>query len=124
MAIVRRAQLDDQVGIHDSHMGSIREICVHDHGEEEIKGWGYRQMRSKEQWLQTLDNQNKFVWVVEHEKEIEGHCFISLVPEESKADIHCLYLVSSHLDIHTSPVLHNFNPRGVLRRRDGWRGGR
>ena len=92
MAIVRRAQFGDQVGIHDSHMRSIREICVHDHGEEEIKGWGYREMRSKEQWLQTLDNQNKFVWVVEHENEIEGHCFISLVPEEIKADIHCLYL--------------------------------
>ena len=92
MAIVRRAQVGDQVGIHDSHMRSIREICVHDHGEEEIKGWGYREIRTKEQWLQTLDNQNKFVWVVEYEKEIEGHCFISLVPEESKADIYSLYL--------------------------------
>ena len=92
MAYVRRAKLEDQVGIHDSHMRSIREICVHDHGEEEIKGWGYREIRSKEQWLQTLNNQNRFVWVVEHENEIEGHCFISLVPEEAKADIHSLYL--------------------------------
>jgi len=92
MAIVRRAQFGDQVGIHDSHMRSIREICVHDHGEEEIKGRGYREMRSKEQWLQTLDNQNRYVWVVEYENEIEGHCFISLVPEEAKAEIHCLYL--------------------------------
>ena len=92
MAIVRRAQFGDQIGIHDSHMRSIREICVHDHGEEEIKGWGYREIRSKEQWLETLNNQNRFVWVVEHENEIEGHCLISLIPEESKADIHCLYL--------------------------------
>ena len=37
MPIVRRAQFGDQVGIHESHMRSIREICVHDHGEEETK---------------------------------------------------------------------------------------
>ena len=92
MAIVRRAKLRDQVGIHDSHMRSIREICVHDHGEEEIKGWGYREVRSHQQWEQTLSNTKKYIWVVEHENKIEGHCFISLVPEDAKADIHCLYL--------------------------------
>ena len=39
--IVRKATQDDRQGLHDAHMRSIREICVKDHGEDEIKGWGY-----------------------------------------------------------------------------------
>jgi hypothetical protein len=38
--IIRKAKVGDESGIHEAHMRSIREICVKDHGEEEIKGWG------------------------------------------------------------------------------------
>ena len=36
MAYIRKARTGDENGIHESHMRSIREVCVHDHGEEEI----------------------------------------------------------------------------------------
>lgn len=42
-AIIRRAKIEDARAIHEAHMESIREVCVRDHGHEEIKGWGFRE---------------------------------------------------------------------------------
>lgn len=92
MALIRRGRLGDENGIHDSHMRSIREICVHDHGEEEIKGWGFRSNRSTEHWIKTFDDPQIFIWVVEHENIIEGHAFLRCANEQSSAHIHSLYL--------------------------------
>ena len=92
MAHIRRAQLEDQEGMHKAHMRSIREICIHDHGKEEIKGWGYREMKSQEHWQQSFANPEHFFWVVEHNTKIEGHAFIRIERETKKAHIHSLYL--------------------------------
>ena len=97
MAFIRRARLEDDVGIHESHMRSIREICVHEHGEEEIRGWGYRKQRSRDHWEKMLENEQAFIWVVEHNEKIEGHAFFRINREEKTAHLHSLYL---------TPVVH------------------
>jgi hypothetical protein len=37
---IREAKPGDESLIHEAHMRSIREVCIKDHGEEEIHGWG------------------------------------------------------------------------------------
>ena len=83
---IRKAQSGEDEAIHSAHMRSIREVCVHDHGEEEIKGWGYRECGTR--WTQAI--QNGLVWVVEHEGQIEGVGNIQILGE--KAYVHSLYL--------------------------------
>ena len=39
--LIRQARFGDELGIHEAHMRSIREVCIHEHGPGEIKGWGY-----------------------------------------------------------------------------------
>ena len=87
---IREAKPGDEIGIHESHMRSIREVCVKDHGEEEIKGWGNRPLGQR--WTDAV--KNGFVWVVEFEKSIHGHGYIRLFEEnnEKRAHIHGLYL--------------------------------
>ena len=83
---IRKAKIGEDEAIHSAHMRSIREVCVHDHGEEEIKGWGYRECGNR--WTQAI--QNGLVWVVEHEGQIEGVGNIQIKCE--KAYVHSLYL--------------------------------
>lgn len=87
MAYIRKARTGDENGIHESHMRSIREVCVHDHGEEEIRGWGYRERGTR--WDDAVVKGD--VWVVEHEGEIKGHACIRL-KNEQEAHIYGLYL--------------------------------
>lgn len=44
---IRKALQTDREKIYEAHMRSIREICVKDHGEEEVKGWGYRELGNR-----------------------------------------------------------------------------
>ena len=83
---IRKAKIGEDEAIHSSHMRSIREVCVHDHGEEEIKGWGYRECGAR--WTQAI--QEGRVWVVDHGGQIEGVGNIQIKGE--KAYIHSLYL--------------------------------
>lgn len=84
--LIRKGRAGEEDAIHDAHMRSIREVCVHDHGEEEIRGWGYRERGSRfEEGIR-----NGLVWVVEHEQKIEG--LASMMLKEESAYIHCLYL--------------------------------
>ena len=87
MAHIRIAQKGDEDGIHYSHMISIREVCVHDHGPEEIKGWGYRERGTR--WDSAVENGE--VWVVEKEGQIEGHACIRM-RDEQRAHVLGLYL--------------------------------
>jgi hypothetical protein len=45
--IIRKAVPGEEQEIHKVHMRSIREVCVKDHGEEEIKGWGNRELGNR-----------------------------------------------------------------------------
>ena len=83
---IRKARPGDEDAIHDSHMRSIREVCVHDHGEEEIKGWGYRERGTRYERAIVED----YVWVVEHDDQIEGHGFIKI--NGATAHIYSLYV--------------------------------
>jgi GNAT superfamily N-acetyltransferase len=87
---IRVGRPGDEAGIHESHMRSIREICVKDHGEEEIKGWGYRPLGTR--WDEPLKTGH--VWVIELDKVIQGSCYIRIFEEDAvpKAHIHCLYI--------------------------------
>jgi hypothetical protein len=40
--LIREARPGDESGMHEAQMRSIREVCIRDHGEEEVKGWGNR----------------------------------------------------------------------------------
>lgn len=83
---IRKAQIGEDEAIHSAHMRSIREVCVHDHGEDEIKGWGYRECGSR--WTHAI--QNGLVWVVEHEGQIEGVACLKF--GDVKAYVLSLYL--------------------------------
>src|SRR5690348_16319242 len=88
--LIREARPGDEHAIHEAHMRSIREICVKDHGLEEIRGWGNRPLGNR--WVDPI--KNGFIWVVEHHVEIHGHGYIRIFEEneESRAHIHGLYL--------------------------------
>lgn len=87
---IRPARPGDENGIHESHMRSIREICVKDHGEDEIRGWGNRPLGDR--WTTAI--KNGFVWVVEAEGEIHGHGYIRIFKDgaDTRAHIHGLYV--------------------------------
>lgn len=89
--LVRKARVGEEDAIHESHMRSIREVCVHDHGEDEIRGWGYRERGNRFE----KGVQHGLVWVLEHEQKIEGHGSMHL--EEEYAHIHSLYLTPAVL---------------------------
>ncbi len=87
---VRLAKPGDEAAIHAAHMRSIREVCVKDHGEEEIRGWGFREQGNR--WVDAI--LRKEVWVVEYQGSIQGMGYIRIFEENgaSKAYLHALYL--------------------------------
>lgn len=89
-ASIRLARPGDELAIHEAHMRSIREICVKDHGEEEIRGWGYRPLEDR--WVQAI--KDELVWVVELNNKICGFGYIRDCPKDDQiiANIHALYL--------------------------------
>jgi GNAT superfamily N-acetyltransferase len=88
--IIRSAQSGDEAGIHEAHMRSIREVCVKDHGEEEIRGWGNRPLGNR--WTDAIKTGH--VWVIESNGSIFGHAYIRIFEEngEKRAHVHGLYL--------------------------------
>jgi putative acetyltransferase len=89
--IIRIARTEDAEAIHRAHMKSIREICVKDHGKEEIKGWGFR-IYDPSHRIETIKRDS--VWVVEAEGQIEGFAHIRLFErdEAKQAYLWALYL--------------------------------
>ena len=87
---IRQAKPGDENAIHEAHMRSIREVCVKDHGEEEIRGWGNRPLGNR--WVDAI--KNDFVWVVEAQATIFGQGYIRFFEEggRKKGHIHGLYL--------------------------------
>jgi GNAT superfamily N-acetyltransferase len=71
-------------------MRSIREVCVHEHGEDEIRGWGNRPLGTR--WVNSIQNEN--VWVVADGDAIYGLAYLSLPSEngEVRAFLDSLYL--------------------------------
>lgn len=87
--LIRSALLCDAAGIHEAHMRSIREVCVKDHGEEEVKGWGHRELGDR--WTNAI--KNKEVLVVEYGNKIAGVGHLRIIPEkEVVGHLHALYL--------------------------------
>jgi len=89
-AVIRNARPGDESGIHEAHMRSIREVCIKDHGTEEVKGWGYRPLGNR--WVDAIKDEK--VWVVEKDGAIYGHAYLRFSNENGKprAYIHGLYL--------------------------------
>ena len=86
--LIRKAEMLDREAIHAAHMRSIREVCVKDHGPDEIKGWGYRELG--ERWI---DGINKgLVWVAERDEKIHGLASIAFADDDRSAHIQALYL--------------------------------
>ena len=90
-SILRVAVPGDEAGIHDAHMRSIREVCSRDHGAEEIRGWGHRELGDR--WRSNiLRNQiDEWIWVVEKDGRIEGYVFSRLQTD------HVMYLGGLYL---------------------------
>jgi GNAT superfamily N-acetyltransferase len=87
---IREAKPGEENAIHEAHMRSIREICVKDHGEDEVRGWGNRPIGNR--WTNAI--KDGYVWVVENAGNIYGSAYIRIFAEnnETKAHIHGLYL--------------------------------
>lgn len=77
---IREAKPGEEQAIHDSHMRSIREVCIKDHGAEEVKGWGYREFNGR--WV--LPVKDGKLWVVEFQSKIHGHGCIKLNKDNPK----------------------------------------
>ncbi|HAG90546.1 MAG TPA: hypothetical protein DCL41_01665 [Bdellovibrionales bacterium] len=86
---IREAKPVDAKAIHIAHMKSIREICAKDHGEEEIKGWGFREFNKKHR-LEAIERDP--IWVVECNKAIEGYAHLRLFEKEGEKRAHILAL--------------------------------
>jgi GNAT superfamily N-acetyltransferase len=78
------------MALHQAHMRSIREVCIKDHGEEEVRGWGNRPLGNR--WFDSI--KTGYVWVVEAAGVIQGHGYIRVYVENGRtqAHIHGLYL--------------------------------
>lgn len=92
---IRRAKHGDEQAIHDVHMYSIMNVCIHEHGYEEVVGWGQRPFDQKK-WANAIDTH--YVWVVEDQvmNTIKGMACLILNKKESYADLAALYF---HPDI-------------------------
>lgn len=93
--LIRKARPGDEIAVHESHMRSIREVCIKDHGEDEVRGWGNRPLGDR--WVQAILNDH--VWVVELNGQIEGHGYIRIFEDAGRtvAHIHGLYLTPAVL---------------------------
>jgi len=92
---IRSARPGDEAAIHRAHMRSIREVCVKDHGEEEVRGWGNRPFGDR--WINAV--KTGLVWVVETNGTICGHAYLRIFEADGKklAHIHGLYLTAEAL---------------------------
>ena len=88
--LVRVAVPGEEPAIHDAHMRSIREICVKDHGLEEVRGWGYRPLGNR--WIAQI--RTGYIWVVEYQGAIHGVGNIRMYSEENRQQsyLNALYL--------------------------------
>ena len=93
--VVRKAEMQDRESIHEAHMRSIREICVKDHGAEEISGWGFRDLG--ERWIEGI--KNGLVWVVEYEGRVHGLASIKFSGGDKSSHIQSLYLTPEVLGL-------------------------
>ena len=87
---IRKARPGDESGIHEAHMRSIREVCVKDHGEDEVRGWGNRPLGNR--WIEPI--KDGYVWVIEYHNEIHGMGYIRIYQENGvqMAHIYGLYI--------------------------------
>ncbi len=88
--LIRQARPGDECEIHEAHMRSIREICIKDHGPDEIRGWGYRPLGNR--WTDAI--RDGHIWVVEYQNHIHGLAYIRIFEHngENNAELHALYL--------------------------------
>ncbi len=96
--IIREARSGEEALIHEAHMRSIREVCIKDHGDDEIKGWGFRPLESR--WITAI--RNEFVRVIESDGHIRGVGYLKIVKKESiepYAYLHALYLTPEVLGL-------------------------
>lgn len=90
-AIIRQAKPGEEKSIHEVHMRSIREVCVKDHGEDEVRGWGNRPLGDR--WKKAIENGE--VLVIERHGEIAGVGYLSV--EKGRAVLQSLYLAPEAL---------------------------
>jgi len=89
LPIIRRAEINDALGIHEAHMRSIRELCSNDYNEVQILAWGGRKFN--EEFRQKFIR-NDLVWIVELNGKIAGYCHLIVDTEDSFGEIMALYL--------------------------------
>ena len=90
-SIIRLARPGEEAQIHEAHMRSIREICIEDHGEEEVRGWGNRPLGNR--WVEAI--KTNLVWVIECNQNIYGFGFLQEEKKENSPSygfLHSLYL--------------------------------
>lgn len=89
--LIRRALIEDALGIHQAHMESIQKVCSQDHSPEEIKVWGHRAFK-EDQRINAITNQIVYVVVINDKIEGYAHLKFYFDNENKKAHIMGLYL--------------------------------
>ncbi|MCX6119043.1 MAG: GNAT family N-acetyltransferase [Proteobacteria bacterium] len=87
---IRLAVMIDRPQIHEAHMRSIREVSIKDHGPEEVRGWGNRELG--ERWISGIEKGR--VWVIEFNEQISGVGYIDISDKNGKtsAHVYAMYL--------------------------------
>lgn len=88
--LIREARPGEESAIHEAHMRSIREVCIREHGPEEVRGWGNRPLGDR--WTEAILARE--VLVAETQGRICGHGFMRRAEKEGRphAYIHSFYL--------------------------------
>lgn len=96
--LIRRACIEDALGIHLAHIKSIQDVCSKEHSPEEIKVWGHRAFK-EDQRINSINNQIVFVVVIENAIQGYGHLKLYSENEIKKAHILGLYLAPSAIGL-------------------------
>lgn len=92
--LIRRANPEDALGIHQAHMKSIHENCAKDYEKKQIEAWGGRDFNENKR-IHSIKNDH--VWVVEKNKKIEGFCHLKINVDNKSAEIMGLYITKEVL---------------------------
>lgn len=91
MTLIRRATIDDALGIHNARRESILKLCSADYTPEQIEAWGNKPFDAE---FRIHCIQNDFIWVVECDHRIEGYLHMTAMKKKERVyvDLSGLYV--------------------------------
>lgn len=92
LTILRPATAADCQYIYNAHRHSVQYTCIRSYNEHVLKAW--EELLNEESYLDTMQDKNKTIWVIEYKGLIQG--FFQLDFKEAQLDA-----------LYVHPFLHN-----------------